>query len=250
MADVNLTVDKATAILNEAKSDGAYEDPIPDSDSERISVAKELYESAKSARASGVALPVVEAILSIAEGDLPPFEISEPEPVAEVEEKPKAKRSTKKSTEALPIDDFFAKEKLPLPSEITWDVQEMPADLTTLSDAEVRRLHGQYHAYHSRTTWLLAQEENDLNASEHLYEIAFAKAIKAIGGDKITVAKVEAAADPEVIRWKESIMLHAPTVKKLKALCSIYESSCNRLSREWTMRSEERGTSGNLPSAR
>lgn len=267
---MELNEDQAIAIITEAKNDGAFDGPLPVSSEDRIKEATNLYKQAKAAAKSDVDFPIVTAIISIAEGAVAPavigdkveVEIQEPEykPELVIEKvpevaapKPAAKKPAKPAKKAvepdvpeLGIDKFLQREGLPIPSEIDWDVKEIPADLTALSEVEVRRMHGQYHAYFSRTLWLLAQEENDLNAAEHLYDMAFAKAIRAIGGDKITAAKTEASADPEVVVWKEKMMQHAAAVKKLKALCNIYEASCNRLSREWTMRSEERGTSGSL----
>lgn len=264
---MDLTEDQAVAIITEAKNDGAFDGPLPVSAEDRIKEGVNLYKQAKAAAKRDVDFPIVTAIIAIAEGGTEPVvvedkvevEIQEPEykPELVIEEpakEPAPKKTTKsakkpveeKEVPALGIDKFLQREGLPIPSEIDWDVKEIPADLTALSEVEVRRLHGQYHAYFSRALWLLAQEENDLNAAEHLHDMAFAKAIRAIGGDKITAAKTEASADPEVVVWKEKMMQHASAVKKLKALCNIYEASCNRLSREWTMRSEERGTSGNL----
>jgi hypothetical protein len=264
---MDLTEAQAVAIITEAKNDGAFDGPLPVSAEDRIKEGMNLYKQAKAAAKRDVDFPIVTAIIAIAEGDIEPVvvedkvevEIQEPEykpelvsdePVKEPAPK-KATKAPKKATQekqapVLEIDKFLQREGLPIPSEIDWDVREIPADLTSLSEVEVRRLHGQYHAYFSRTLWLLAQEENDLNAAEHLYDMSFAQTIRSIGGDKITAAKTEASADPEVIVWKEKMMQHASIVKKLKALCNIYEASCNRLSREWTMRSEERGTSGNL----
>ena len=261
---MDLSEDQAIAIITEAKNDGAFDGPLPVSAEDRIKEATNLYKQATAAAKRDVDFPIVTAIIAIAEGDIEPVvvedkvevEIQEPEYKPELvieESKPSKKPARAAKTPAeepavpsLQIDKFLQREGLPLPSQIDWDVMEIPADLTSLSEVEVRRLHGQYHAYYSRALWILAQEENDLNAAEHLYDMAFAKAIRAIGGDKITAAKTEASAEPDVVVWKEKVMQHASAVKKLKALCNIYEASCNRLSREWTMRSDERGTSGNL----
>lgn len=269
MSEIRLSVDQATGIIAEAKNDGAFADPMPVDEVERVRQATELYTSALAAAKVGVAAPVVKAIIAIGNGEEVPVpeptkpeapeELPEPEqqPAAKteqppldfvVEEAPKKQTRAKKKTTAgkLPIDDFLTKERLPIPSEVNWEITQIPPDLTILSDTEIRRMHGEYHAYFARAAWVLVQEENDLHSAEHMHNIALARAIKEIGGDKITAAKNEAAADAEVVGWKERVLEHGANVRKFKALVSIYESTCNRLSREWTMRSEERGTSGNL----
>lgn len=166
--------------------------------------------------------------------------VSEPPAREQISEKP--------AHGAMPIDDFFAKERLPIPANPDWELTQVPGDVTTLSDAQVRRMHSEYNAYFSRAAWLLAQEENDLHAAEHFYEQALGLAIRkeAKTDKQITAAKAAAAIAPEVLECKERVMAHAASVKKLKALVAIYDATCNRLSREWTMRSDERGNSGNL----
>lgn len=274
MEDVRLTVEQATAIITEAKNDGAFADPMPTDDGERISEALELYKSAVNAAKSGVTAPVVQAIVAIAEGSIAPEKTqektpeavqkqeneqeidfvvydetkAEPQPVEKA--KPAKSKKPKAEVKSLPIDEFLTKERLPIPADPDWELLPVPGDFTTLSDVEVRRLHSQYHGYFSRATWLLVQEESDLSAAEHMHSIALSRAIKEIGGDKITAAKNEALFDPEVVNWKEKTLEHGSSVKKLKALVAIYDATCNRLSREWTMRSEERNTSGNLYSNR
>lgn len=279
MDEVRLSVDQATAIISEAKNDGSYSDPMPVDERERVSEATEIYKQALNAAKSDVKIDAVYRIIAIAQGDDAPFDVPEPEtevvedapedepekpvevsaPKQELdlvietpaEEKPRAQKKTRKAPEQqeperMQIDDFFAKERLPIPANPDWEITPVPPDLTTLSDVEMRRMHGQYHAYYARAAYLLAQEENDLNVAEHEHETAFARAIRDIGGDKITAAKTEAALAPDVLEWKRRMLEHSAAVKKLKALAAIYDSTCNRLSREWTMRSDERSTSGNL----
>lgn len=275
MDEVRLSVDQATAIISEAKNDGSYSDPMPVDEHERVAEATSIYQQAVNAAKNDVKIDAVYRIIAIAHGEDAPFDVPEPETEAveeaseepaekqeldfvmeePAEEAPKPAKKTKKPApkqedQRMQIDDFFAKERLPIPASPDWEVTPVPADLTTLSDVEMRRMHGQYHAYYVRAAYLLAQEENDLSVAEHMHETSLAKAIRDIGGDKITAAKTEAALAPEVLKWKEKVLEHSAAVKQLKALAAIYDSTCNRLSREWTMRSDERSTSGNLFSNR
>lgn len=275
MDEVRLSVDQATAIIAEAKNDGSYSDPMPVDERERIAEATAIYQQAVNAAKNDVKIDAVYRIIAIAHDEDAPFGVPEPE-TEEVEDTPEEpvekqeldfvmeepaqeapkpakkpkKPAPKQEDQRMQIDDFFAKERLPIPASPDWEITPVPADLTTLSDVEMRRMHGQYHAYYVRAAYLLAQEENDLNVAEHEHETAFAMAIRDIGGDKITAAKTEAALAPEVLKWKKKVLEHSAAVKQLKALAAIYDSTCNRLSREWTMRSDERSTSGNLFSNR
>lgn len=260
--ELSLSLEQATAIIAEAKSDGVFTDPMPESDAERIECASDLYRKALDASKT-VKAPVVHKIIAIVENNQPPFDTNEKkeeaagqeeaEPKEEIsfvlyekEDSSKDQPAPEADPKSLPIDDFLVREKLLVPVDPDWELKPVPGDFTTLSDVEVRRLHSEYHGYFSRAAWLLVQEENDLNAADHMYNIAFSRAIKEIGGEKITAAKSEALFDAEVVSWKEKMLEHSANAKKLKALVGIYDSTCNRLSREWTMRSEERGSSGGL----
>lgn len=66
-----MTAEKARAILSQAKTDGVYEDPIPDDDAQVISEANDLVSQAEIAWAQQTRNPAVEAILKLAAADIP-----------------------------------------------------------------------------------------------------------------------------------------------------------------------------------
>jgi hypothetical protein len=57
---------------------------------------------------------------------------------------------------------------------------------------------------------------------------------------KITALEAEAAGDPDVRQWNQKKNEHYVQVKLLKALRDTYEQTCDRMSREYTMRGSER----------
>lgn len=145
------------------------------------------------------------------------------------------------------IDQRIQAKGLPIPGEVQGQPVQLPADFTTISDEEVRRFHSVYHQYLSATTWMLAGEENDLDASSRMADArmdGLLLALKADSKSAVTMLKAEASSDPVLAQWKERVAKHTATVRKLKVLRDYYEASCTRLSREWSMRSGELGSAG------
>lgn len=137
---------------------------------------------------------------------------------------------------------------LPIPHEIEGDPPNLPLDLTLLSDKEVRYLHGAFNACAARAGWLYALEETGLAAAkqiaDHLEEEYIIGADrKDIGGKPKTQAflKAEAQADnSDIIKWRRREHKHSIAANKYKRILDSYDSNCDRLSREWTMRMDER----------
>lgn len=137
--------------------------------------------------------------------------------------------------------------ELPIPpatEEVTYD---MPVDLTDVGDKAVRRLYIAFGGYLNRTRWLLALAESSLANATHLRDDEYRKAYlyeyreaKSVG-EKPTqnVLELMAKESPNYIEWNEKVQQHAQEVSKLKALKDIYGGNVERLSREWTMRTEQ-----------
>lgn len=145
----------------------------------------------------------------------------------------------------------IAKERLPIPDFGDVVPPQLPADFTLLSDVDIRRYHSIYHACFARASYLLACEEADETAAQRIhdyqYHIVLRKEMSNAGTDaKVTMAKATANLDGEVAEWKEVIGQHHALVKRLKMLVSIYDGSCTRLSREWSMRESDVKSAGGL----
>lgn len=138
-----------------------------------------------------------------------------------------------------------AKEKLPIPPELEGNPPELPRDISALSDIQLRRLHAEFHALLARATWLVAVEESDEHAADQIarhYKAMVLRDLvsKASKDAKITALEAEAAGDERVREWTQRKNEHYVQVKLLKALRDTYEDSCDRMSRDFTMRSAER----------
>lgn len=275
-----LTLQQAETILRDADGAGFLQGGIPETEAEKINKATRTVNNARAAKRAGIKHPVVSQIIAVADGeqigdtvpweetaaevkklvDEPKAEVDDdishlqdlPEDTAVAEEPPKKRRSKKErgSTQVEPAPpvptpashvDETVPENLPIPLAIDGPSMPLPADFTKLSDEEVRRLHSTYHAYHSRAAYLLSQEEAQLSRAGTAHQAAYNRVLAGDGDEaKVTVRKAQATADPEVAEWAEKMRQHNDKVRTLKMLRDYYETTCTRLSREFTMRSGER----------
>lgn len=249
----------ARAVL-EAAVQGSYLDAVPESDEEVLSQGQYFYDEAVKAKGAGMNDAAVERIIEVggAEGGTVAEERGEPE--GEVGSPAVQEDDGVVSEDAAPDGDAVGEaerapesssENLPIPPEIEGEVMEMPRDLTTLSDREIRRLHGEYNALLARATYLVSVEAGDLNSAMALYDHAVRKAFfdlpdKDDEGKRITKADrmEEARLNEEASGWIARVSEHTAALDKLKALKEIYKGHVDRLSRDWTMRTEEFERSG------
>lgn len=145
------------------------------------------------------------------------------------------------------------KERLPLPTFVHVDaLPEMPADLTSCSDEDIRRLHSQFHAYQVRTNWLCGLQENKVNEAKYNYKLAYDREMLRIDpffreGNRAPKEKTKSYIEAEimqnnaVVRLKEILVKLEADLSELKTLADIYEANVTRLSRESSMRYAERG---------
>jgi hypothetical protein len=226
-------IKRAIAILKEAKNHDIIDKPIPEDDELKIKVADYLVNQAYQAREEGENGDHINAILFTAEVDWNTGEIAEDDP--------------DEQTYREAIQEFIDK-TLPVPVDPNEEEPELPFDLTSISDRELRFLHGAYGAYFSRANYLYSIEEAGLSAAkqiadEHEDEYIATADRKDIGGKPKTGAllKIEAAkADPAILKWRERENNHARRAKRLSRMRDIYEKNVERLSREGTLRYEER----------
>ncbi len=260
--------DTATAVLEAVREGGFLEDGAYAHSENVIEEADYWITEAKSILSTGGLdgdlLPAVEKILTVGKIEFSPQPprssggYSESD-LREAQEKIKPKTRDSKAeskaerkheeldeqvAEAVANDTY--RENLPVPPEMEGEAEVLPRDLTKLLDVDVRRLSGEYNAFLARVTWLLAVELSDLANSETMRDAEYRKALVkasrpvAEGEKKLKdVIEAEANDDPEVQRWANAVARHKGEAIRLRALKDIYSGNIERLSREWTMRTDE-----------
>lgn len=237
-----LNAAQAESIINEYKA--GYEDdtPMPETDEEKIKYAEYLVKEARRMQDAGVRDNTIAAILFFGED---PSAVSETYPrrssggLSESDERETDFNPDYRSP--TPGFQLTMRENLPVPPHIEGDVEQMPRDISSISDKEIRRLSGEYNAYLGRVTYLLGVEMSDLINAQHLLEAAKAKVLRTMEREK-KLAKVidaEILADAEVSEMTGNVASHEQSVSILKSLKEIYSGNVDRLSREWTMRQNE-----------
>lgn len=191
-----------------------------------IGYAKGIVEDAKEAWREGMRGDTVRSILNLSKQTTPSAAISPYE-------------------DRIKAEARIAKEKLPVPPELEGDPPELPRDISSLSDVQLRRFHAEFHACLARTNWLVAIEETDEYCADQLMRHYKAMVLRDLVSNspkdaKITALEAEAAQDHRVSKWLRKRNEHHVQVKLLKALRDTYEQSCDRMSRDFTMRQGEK----------
>lgn len=245
--DKELQVKRAIAILKEAKSHGVLKKPIPDDDDLKIKVAEHIVKEARKARELGEEGEHVIAILFTADVDFTTGEIKEKgdDPEDEILEENEA--PTEEEALYRKAIRESLKDNLPIPKDISVP-PTLPFDLTSIDDKELRFLHGAFEACMSRAGWLYIINDAGKEAAKQIADHKEAEYIatadrKDIGGKAKAAAllKAEAAeSDSAIIKWRELEKQHDITANKYRRMRDIYASNADRLSREGTLRYEER----------
>lgn len=227
----------AKAILNEAVSGGYLSpDDVSEIEEEVLKQAETFAKAAKKEYNDGWGKDneSVKAIVSL-------LESSEEEPVKDPDE------SALMDKDAGSGSSAFSSE-LPLPrSREDLPKTEMPFDVSSLEDVEIRKYYGIMNYYFSMARWKLANEQAALDAAVHMKAKALRDSMNSIeklyeGTDKpkpATVLTAEAALDEEYQLWEERARVHESNVVKAKALTEIYGENVKVLSREATIRQDE-----------
>jgi len=219
-----LELDVARAILSEAIS-GGFLDEIPTDDEDILERAEYFAKEAEKEYNNGWGKnnETVLAILNLSQEE-PHKRPSQAEPESGVGSGSSA---------------FFR--GLPLPQSNGQEAPQMPYDVSSLDDVELRRYHGIFSHYFGRARYELAEQTAALTAAEHLRDDAFRKAYAKIDkrDKKLKEVETEAMEDSEYISWNRNVLEHEKNVIKLKALTEIYGKNVEVLSREATIRQNE-----------
>ncbi len=227
--------DQALAIINVAKSHDLIDIPTPLDSSEKIKLAQELTEQAWEAKNKGNQSHAVTEILFAA--SITPEDNPEP-------------TNSDDDVYQRAISEQIS--SLPIPPEIEGKIEDVPLDITSLSDRELMRLHSIYNACSARANYLYAIEEAGeaacKNIADHYYEEWLIKADKydhdAKKAKTNDILKAEAKAEvPSLAKWRKLEQKHSLEANKLKRLRDVYDNHVERLSRAWSMRVDERSHS-------
>lgn len=139
-------------------------------------------------------------------------------------------------------------ENFPVPNEIEGKPPTLPMDITELSDKQLMYYHGAFNACAARASWLYTLAKAGETAAELLIDQYETKYIgtadrKDYGGKAKShaVLKAEAHAKiPDIKKWKKIRNKHHIEAGNYRRLLDQFNNNCDRLSRQWTMRSEER----------
>ena len=251
------------------------EHPLTNGD-EVIAAAKWLIDAAKEAHAEGSTHEAVQEILRLA-GELPENEEaapeSEPSPLAEekseepekptepvsykfhIQTKPKKTTATKPKVEitttpqgsitpveTVPHPDQAENEStfmnLPIPKDWDGPHPDMPMDVTKLSDNDIGKLYSQFGFLLSRVSWLVGREKSRLVNAEHLRDYHFTAALAAQTDGTVDAKKAAANMNDDVVAWDKNIVEHKQNVHQLQAMRDVFSGNVERLSREWSMRTD------------
>jgi len=242
---IDLSHDAAQAIVAEARSMGVKVDYGPDT---VIQVAERLIESAREAHKQGVRGDHVTRILHMAEGGEIAVEQNNAVQQEQLtQEQEKLALSSRPGYEASDAARARIKaEGLPIPVNPQGDPSPITRDLTELSDRTVRKLHGENNAYLVRTFWLLGVEKSDLASAKQVHSWSKGEILAKL--DRIDhdtqkpklldILNAEADFDGKVLEWAKRVQEHEANIALLLALRDVYQSNVDRLSREWTMRTD------------
>lgn len=257
----------ARQILN-AAIEGDFLDELPESDEQIIEDGRYFADEAKKAWDTSMRNETVATILhltgeisddeyaAVASGsaETPEGESAEAEVKYSSGTPPRSSGGYSESDlrETAPADSsaeaMVRKENLPIPKGVSGEEPpEMPRDLVELGDREVRRYHGIYNAFAARARWLLGVSTSDLANATYLRDEALRIARRKVNrldpetekARTIETINDEAKEDPDYQMWTERVNKHSHDVGIWKTLVEIYQGNVDRLSREWTMRTDE-----------
>jgi len=242
-----MDAETARAILSEVASGGWLNKELPEDEKDLIDLAQYYVEEAKIAVKEGMDSEHIFAIINLAQAS-PPV-LSAPVEPDSLEGPPgeitKEELDWEHAEVKEPVDSKF--EDLPVPQPIPETALDMPVDITDLGDKAVRRLYSAFGSYLGRARWKLATAESSLSNATYLRDAEYRKLYGNISktlvrnGERATKDLVDSLAKEEDTykEWDEKVQKHTEQVIHWKALKDIYGGNVERLSREWTMRTEQ-----------
>jgi hypothetical protein len=265
-----LTDNIARAILSEVAAGDWLDKEIPEDESEIIDLAGYYVDHALEWIAEGnpdnqhinaiinlskVSPPVLSEVAVHNHDGTPPGEIkTKEEKVRETYPRRSSggysESDLRVDSEELDWENAVVKEGLPIPQRTEEEAPlNMPTDLTDLGDKALRRLYSAFNSYLGRARWMLAISSSNQANATHLrdesYRVSFLSAYKKskLEGEKLSQAILEQLAqDTENYKsWSVKVRKHSDEVTSWRALSDIYSKNVEVLSREWSMRIDERG---------
>jgi hypothetical protein len=266
-----MDTDTARAILSEAAAGDYFNGALPDTDEELIDLAKyfvneaELYVAEENPTDAhidaiinlSISPPVLSEAAEHTNDGAPPEEITfekafpVPERVAETYPRRSSggysESDLRIESQELGWENAEVYEGFPLPKATPELILDMPTDLTELGDKALRRLHSAFNSYLGRARWRLAITNSNLANASHLKDDTYRRKYKYYAsdlmqqGERPTKDLVDSFArdDDEYKEWEDKVLSHEQEAIHWKALVEIYGGNVDRLSREWTMRTEE-----------
>lgn len=257
-----MEIEKAQVIINEAKSAGAYEGPLPEDEALAIKEAERIIEQALAAYRAGVKGDAVMTILNLSQDlDIPDKEkgdldnrsvaatiispnIPDDNGNASVDLVKELEPDIEKEYEEGVVGAIDPAIPIPKPPE---NLPELPADFTELNTLQLRRFMSAYNAAAVFTAWQLSVEENLQEAAKFLGDMLFDTIVEQVHSENAdALAKVITAKtnqNPQIKLWRKRELSHKTKARTYKRTLESYERTGDRLSREWTIRSEDLKTS-------
>jgi hypothetical protein len=146
------------------------------------------------------------------------------------------------------VNESYQPRAMPAPMDLEREPTPMPEDLTGIGDIEARRLHSQFNALASRARYLHGLEAAKARACERIYKHHLKNAMRdarqTLGKDA-SVTEVQQLADDHdlVSPWLARKTKHTEAAEAYKTFLSIYTEDVSVLSRDWTMRDNEKAGS-------
>jgi hypothetical protein len=139
------------------------------------------------------------------------------------------------------------RERLHVPPPIEADQPEMPFDLTTVSDSQLRHLHGAFAAYAYRAGYLQQIEEAKArNYKERIRDLEHTLLVNADKTEPQTgkpktmgLLEAEIASDETIRGWRKRQVRHEEFAASYKSQKESYHKYAEILSRQETMRQNE-----------
>jgi hypothetical protein len=228
----------AKNVITESKSRGYYDNPMPEDNDKIIATANFLGKAAFEAYEKGNRGEDVKAIMKAAET----YNISKDKD----QDDPDVKRYNSFVTDEI--------SGLPKPAKVDGEEITMPFSLENISDTEILKYIGIYNSCSAYSNYLYSLEEAGEASAKLIADEYFDSfLVKAPKKDPETnkpktARQIEAEAmiqDDNVQKWRKLQKEHSIRANRYKRLRDIYSDNCERLSRAFTIKQDERNKAYN-----
>jgi hypothetical protein len=247
-----MTKEQAQQIMVESKSLGVYDGPMPEDDSFLIKEAEKIRDQAKDAYKAGVRGEAVVTILRLSEVEVETPQEKNGDAIAAIAQATKELDDRPAQTPQEPtVEQVYesgtvgmgaVSPSLPAPPEVDY-TPDIPSDFTEISTTDLRKYLSAFNAAAAYASWLLSIEENMEDYARRVGDNYFDEALlrtKDTGEKQLKdILMATVNADEKVKLWRTRELKHKTQARTLKRQLEYYERTCDRLSREWTIRSED-----------